>query len=117
MVEVDPSFSPDGRFVAYSSNESTASATTEIFVRPFPGPGGKWKVSAGQFPTWSPVTREIFFLGSDDRIMVARYAIEGDSFTVGVPRIWSPTPIRRHNVQLNFDRLSVGPWEWRRAPA
>jgi serine/threonine-protein kinase len=103
FVEVDPSFSPDGKFVAYTSNESGES---DVFVRPFPGPGGKWKVSTArgsQFPTWSPATREIFFLGPDDRIMVASYTIQGDSFSAGIPRVWSPTPIRRHGVQLNFD--------------
>lgn len=102
FVEVDPAFSPDGKFVAYKSTES---GEPEVFVRPFPGPGGKWRVSmpGSQFPAWSPATQELFFVGPDDRIMVASYTIQGDSFSAGVPRVWSPTPIRRHGVQLNFD--------------
>ena len=57
FVEVDPSFSPDGKFVAYKSTES---GEPGVFVRPFPGPGGKWRVTdRGDFPAWSPATQEI----------------------------------------------------------
>jgi eukaryotic-like serine/threonine-protein kinase len=45
IVEVDAAFSPDGRFLAYSSTES---ASEEVYVRSFPGPGGKWKVSKAE---------------------------------------------------------------------
>ena len=105
FVEVDPSFSPDGKFLAYTSGES---GTEQVFVRSFPGPGGKWKVSAngGKFPAWSAATHELFFLGGDDRIIAASYTIQGDSFSAGVPRVWSPTPVRRNSVQLNFDITS-----------
>ena len=45
-------FSPDGRWLAYASNES---GRPEVYVRPFPGPGGKWQISTGggNLPTWS----------------------------------------------------------------
>jgi Tol biopolymer transport system component len=101
-VEVDPAFSPDGKFIAYVSTEL---GPNELFVRPYPGPGGKWKVSVagGKFPVWSPTAKELFFLGPDDRIMVASYTIEGSSFVAGRPRVWSPTPIRRDGVRQNFD--------------
>ncbi len=102
VVEVDPAFSPDGRFLAYASNES---GVEEVFVRPFPGPGGKWKVSTagGKFPAWSRTTRELFFLGGDDRVMVASYSIDGDSFRVSRPRVFSPTVVRRDGVRQSFD--------------
>ena len=101
-VEVDPAFSPDGRFIAYTSNEF---GPNEVFVRSFPGPGGKWKVSTagGKFPAWSPQTRELFFLGGDDRIMVASYTINGDSFAAAAPRVWAPTQVLRDGVRQNFD--------------
>ena len=51
-TESSPMFSPDGRWIAYISNES---GRNEIYVRPFPGPGGKWQISNGSAddPTWS----------------------------------------------------------------
>jgi serine/threonine-protein kinase len=103
FVEVDPAFSPDGKFIAYSSNEF--GAANDIFVRPFPGKGGKWRVSTGggKFPAWSPTTRELFFLGGDDRIMVASYTVIGDSFVAAAPRPWSPTQVFRDGVRLSFD--------------
>jgi serine/threonine-protein kinase len=102
-VEVDAAFSPDGKFLAYASNEF--GAANEVFVRSFPGPGGRWKVSSGggKFPAWSPKTHELFFLGADDRIMVAGYTINGDSFVAGAARPWAPTPVLRDGVRQSFD--------------
>jgi serine/threonine-protein kinase len=87
-----PVFSPDGRWLAYYSNET---GTNEVYVRPFPGPGGKTRISrdGGMWPRWSrgaPGTGpELFFLGQDRHIMVAAYSAKGDSFTAGKPRVWS----------------------------
>src|ERR1035441_1406148 len=103
VVVVDPAFSPDGKFIAYASNES--GADEEVFVRSFPGPGGKWKVSTNgrKFPAWSPVTHQLLFLGIDDHIMAATYSTQGDAFQAATPRIWSPTLVHRTGVQQNFD--------------
>jgi serine/threonine-protein kinase len=102
VVEVDPAFSPDGKFLAYVTSESIGE---QVFVQSFPGPGGKWKISTagGKFPAWSRATHEILFLGGDDRIMAVNYTIQGDSFSAEKPRAWSPTQVRRINVQQNFD--------------
>jgi eukaryotic-like serine/threonine-protein kinase len=99
-VEADGIFSPDGKFLAYSSSES---GIEEIFVRAFPGPAGRWKISKGKFPAWSRSTRQLFFLAPDDHIMVVDYSIEGGVFNAGQPRAWSPMAIRRTSVIQNFD--------------
>jgi len=107
IVEVDPYFSPDGKFLAYASTEL---GPNEVFVRPYPGPGGKWKVSVGggKFPVWSRTAKELFYLGADDRIMVVSYTVEGNSFVAGRPRVWSPTRIRRDGVRQSFDMSADG---------
>jgi hypothetical protein len=99
---VDPAFSPDGRIIAYASNELGAN---DVFVSPFPGPGGKWKISStgGKYPAWSARTRELFFLSGDDHIMAASYTINGNSFAAGTPRQWAPTPVFRDGVRQSFD--------------
>ena len=55
-----PSFSPDGRWLAYVSNES---GRPEIYVQPYPGPGGKWQISTdgGTEPLWNRNGRELFY--------------------------------------------------------
>ena len=57
-AEAWPAFSPDGGWIAYQSNESGQS---EIYVQPFPGPGGKWQVSTsgGTFPVSSRARHEL----------------------------------------------------------
>jgi serine/threonine-protein kinase len=84
-----PIFSPDGRWIAYRSDESGAE---EIYVRPFPNSkGAKWKISAdgGLFALWSNNRRELFYETLDYRIMVVDYTLEGASFVPGKPRLWS----------------------------
>jgi serine/threonine-protein kinase len=82
-----PSFSPDGRWLAYASNES---GYFQVYVRAFPDKGGKWQISSagGSYPMWSRGERELFFESLDSRIMVARYTVQGDSFVPGKPRLW-----------------------------
>ena len=64
-VEREPMFSPDGRWLAYSSD---ASGRSEVYVRPFPGPGAAVQISTdgGGTPTWSRKKAE-FFYGSRHR--------------------------------------------------
>lgn len=58
--EFSPRFSPNGRWIAYVSNES---GRREIYVQPFPGPGGKWKISVdgGEGPVWHRQGTELFY--------------------------------------------------------
>ena len=88
--ELLPTFSPDGRWIAYRSNES---GSNEIYVRPFPDASrGKWQVSTGGglYAFWSNNGRELFYETADNRIMVADYSVDGGTFVLkGKPRPWS----------------------------
>jgi WD40 repeat protein len=80
-------FSPNGRWVAYGSNES---GNYEIYVRPFPpsAGGGKWMVSQGNGanPRWRRDGKELFYLRPDGELMVADVGADGAVFQAGVPR-------------------------------
>jgi Tol biopolymer transport system component len=91
FVEDWAEFSPDGRWVAYESNESGRS---EVYVSPFPGPGGKWQVSTagGIEPRWRHDGKEIFFLaaaansgyGRDaGKLMAAAVRADGSRLEIG----------------------------------
>jgi serine/threonine-protein kinase len=87
-----PSFSPDGRWMAYDSNESGA---YQVYVRAYPDKGGKWQISnsGGTYPMWSHNGHELFFEALDNHIMVAAYTVKGDSFVADKPRAWSEKQI------------------------
>jgi len=96
-------FSPDGRWIAYASTDVGAGAT-DVYVRPFPGPGRQWRVSTdgGSFPHWSATTPELLFV-SQGKVMVARYAVAGDSFGADMPQVWSPTSVRSLGPNYPYD--------------
>jgi Tol biopolymer transport system component len=87
FADLFPHFSPDGRWLAYSSNES---GRPEIYVRAFPQPasgvGGKWQVSnnGGDSPVWSRAGHELMYQ-SGDQIMTASYTVQGDTFVADKP--------------------------------
>jgi hypothetical protein len=78
-------FSPDGKWVAYTSLES---GRAEVYVVPFPGPGGKWQVSTGggNWPRWRRDGKEIFYLSTDNKVMAAEVRASGSSFEIGTVR-------------------------------
>jgi len=79
-------FSPDGRWVAYSSRDST---TFQVFVAPFPWTGAKWQVSTtdGVFPRWRRDGKELYFLAvSSGQFLAAEVNGRGESFEVGQVR-------------------------------
>jgi Tol biopolymer transport system component len=87
FYEGNGQFSPDGRWVAYHSNES---GRYEVYVVPFPAGGGKWKISTagGISPRWRHDGKELFFIGPDGQMMAAAISGSGASIET-VP----PTPL------------------------
>ena len=100
--EMTPAFSPDGRWLAYMSNES---GSYELYVRPFPGPGGKWQISTagGGYPKWSRNGKELFYQTMDNKIMVVTYIASGDSFHADKPQPWSPGQFTSLGANYTFD--------------
>jgi serine/threonine protein kinase/Tol biopolymer transport system component len=86
FAEDEGQFSPDGRWIAYRSNES---GRLEIYVRPFPGPGGARRVSVGggSQPRWRRDGKELFYVAADDRLMAVPISegIDPASLEVGTP--------------------------------
>ena len=106
-MESRPLFSPDGHWLAYQSNESSQ---FEVFVRPFPGPGGKWQISTGggMMPVWSRNGRELFYRTIDSRILVANYTARGDTFQADKPKLWSEKSLPSAGSHSNFDLAPDG---------
>src|SRR5262249_33976787 len=77
-------FSPNGHWMAYMSNES---GRDEIYVRPFPGPGGQWQVSTagGTSPRWASGGNELYYVAPDGMMMAAPIVDNGASIEPGRP--------------------------------
>ena len=84
--EKDGQFSPDGRWIAYQSNET---GQFEIYLRPFPGPGEQKRVSTngGAQVRWRRDGRELFYIALDGRLMAVpiRFASDGKAVDLGTP--------------------------------
>jgi len=107
-------FSPDGRWIAYQSNES---GRDEVYVQPFPGPGGRFQISlgGGVSPTWSRTKQELFYGAPDRRIMIVPYTVVDRAYRAEKPRPWSEVRYGRRPRQRSFDlhpdghRFLIGP--------
>jgi dipeptidyl aminopeptidase/acylaminoacyl peptidase len=82
--EVHAMFSPDGKWIAYTSD---ASGINEVYVRSSEGSGGRWQISqqGGSFPRWSRNGRELLY-AVGGLIKRVDYTANGDSFVAGKPR-------------------------------
>ncbi|MDO8679358.1 MAG: hypothetical protein Q7R30_12455 [Acidobacteriota bacterium] len=104
FAESEPMFSPDGRWLAYQSNES---GRNEVYVRPFSGPGGvgKWQISIGGgfSPMWSRTKHELFYGTTNGQIMVAAFTVEADSFRAEKPQPWSDGRFVVRGLNRMFD--------------
>jgi serine/threonine-protein kinase len=107
--ETYPEFSPDGRWIAYASDES---ARNEVYVRPFPGPGMKHQVSSqgGIQPLWARNGRQLFYRW-EDQVWAVDVRTDG-GFSTGKPRLlfersgYSPgSPTRNYDLSLDGQRF------------
>ena len=82
-------FSPDGRWIAYTSDEG---GQPNVYVQPFPGAGGKYQVSrdGGSYPVWRADGKELFYLGADATLMAVPIDATRE-FEAGVPQALFPT--------------------------
>ncbi len=113
-------FSPDGRWLAYISDES---GRTEIYVKPYPGPGGKWQISTegGAEPVWNPNGRELFYRSGDEMMAVDIATQPG--FAAGKPRMLfkggyelAPIPVTNFDVSPDGQHfLMIKPTEQEQA--
>ncbi|WP_353265882.1 protein kinase [Gemmatimonas sp.] len=103
--EVMPRFSPDGRWVAYTSNES---GIDQVFVRPFPGPGGRTQVSpnAGSEPVWAPDGRRLFYINGSDLMAASVNSING--FAVTAHERLFTSDITPGWIHANYDAMKDG---------
>ncbi len=115
-----PAFSPDGKWLSYSSTES---GHDQIYVRPFPGPGARVMVSnaGGETSSWSRARSELVFAtpGLDylQVLAVAPYRVENGSFRVDKPRPWAKRGVplrtvlgdRTHALHRDGVRVAIAP--------
>ena len=101
--ESQANFSPDGRWVAYTSTES---GRPEVYVQPFPATGAKWQVSVngGEQARWRRDGRELFYLAPDRRLMAVEVRVPG-AFDENPPRPLFQTniPFGDINVSHTYD--------------
>jgi len=95
-----PNFSPDGRFIAYQSDET---GRTEVYVEAFKPPEGRWKVSTngGAEPRWRADGKEIYYL-SDDRKLMAVPVANGPSFGLPVVLFQTDIPLMGDLFRSNY---------------
>ncbi len=101
-------FSPDGRWIAYHSNES---GRQEVYVRPFPGPGPTLRISrdGGTWPRWRGDGKEIFYVFEDRTLMAVDVKGAGETFLVGEPKVLFKARLKRSVVfARNYDATPDG---------
>lgn len=103
--EAQPSFSPNSKFLAYTSNES---GVFEVYVQTFPASGGRWQISThgGTNPVWRRDGKEMFYLSADGRIMAVDVDLKTPSF--GAPRALFQTAIAGDTTTDHFAVTSDG---------
>jgi serine/threonine-protein kinase len=85
--ENNPVISPDGRWIAYVSDET---GQMEIYVRRWPDDGTVWQVSAGggNSPLWSRDGSKLFYIRGNDQALMSVSVDTGDGLVYGIPEVW-----------------------------
>ncbi len=93
--------SPDGRWIAYQSDESTS---LEVYVQAFPVSQGKWQVSVGGggAPVWGKEGKEIFYIAPDRRLMAVEIKLLGTSIEQGIPKPLFETTIDGYDLPNRY---------------
>ena len=99
--KIDAQFSPDGRWVAYASDDS---GTFEVYVQSFPDPRRKWQVStnSGKRPRWRRDGRELFYLTASDTLMAVPID-SGTAFSAGTPKALFESPNAGKGIKSRYD--------------
>ncbi|HVT43070.1 MAG TPA: protein kinase [Thermoanaerobaculia bacterium] len=108
FAEWSPFFSPDGRWILYGSDESGRS---EVYIAPFPGPGGKWQVSTNgaAFGVWRQNGKEIVITGGDSGLRTIPVRIDGDAIELGSPTLHQRfTNVVAGTLHPDGERLLLG---------
>jgi len=102
--ETDARFSPDGRWVAFVSDESGRS---QVYVQPFQGSGEKWPISSagGSRPRWRRDGKELYYLAADNKLMAVAVEV-GHSFTASAPAVL----FRLDSAWNDYDVAPDGQW-------
>jgi Tol biopolymer transport system component len=106
--ETDGKFAPDGRFVAYVSDESGKS---EVYVSPFPDPkGGKVTISngGGYQPRWRRDGKELLYFTGDGKLMSVDVTLS-PAFKAAAPKVLFQAPIWGGGASTNQDRWDMTP--------
>lgn len=100
--ETYPAFAPDGRWLAYASDES---GIAEVYVRSYPDSGTAVRVSTGggRVSRWSSDGRRLFYATDDQRLMVVPIATQAGRVVAGTPVRWTTVRLGETGVLPNFD--------------
>ncbi len=110
FFEEEARFSPDGKWIVYSSEES---GQAEIYAAPFPGPGRKWQVSTagGYGPAWGVDGKEIYYVGRDANLMSVEVSADETGLQLGQSnvlfRLPPSTGPNRYDVTADGKKILV----------
>jgi serine/threonine-protein kinase len=84
-----PALSPDGKWIAYYSNEY---GKWQVYITSFPKPGGKFLVGDGSNPVWRRDSKELFYVDSSNKVVSVQVTARGESLELSQPQILKQLP-------------------------